>query len=305
VVADRLGRTDRLLAGYILFVTIMIVVRRVPLADAMPLVAMHLLFGAMLALFTRLEPQARVGRFLHALYPLVMLVPFYEEFGIINQAAGVERILAHDAVVQAWEAALFGGQVSYEWIRAMPSVFWSAVLHVAYLGFYPIVVLGPILFYLRHQHSSAHRVVFSMMLGFVACYVVFLAYPVAGPYYAFPHPTGPVRDVFSARLVYDLLDRTSSIGAAFPSSHVASSVAFVVAAWSVDRRLAMWFVVPTALMVVATVYCQMHYGIDAVAGLGIGLAAGVFGSRWSVTGDRNLMSSRAAPTTDHRLPVTD
>jgi membrane-associated phospholipid phosphatase len=272
--------TDRLLAGYLTFVTVMIAVRgMLPGADGSALLTMHALFGGLLFLFTRLRAADRTGGMLHDLYPVLMLVPFYREFGIMNGRLDLDRILAHDAVVQRWEAALFGGQISYDWIRAAPSVFWSGLFHFAYFGFYAIVVFGPLLARLRGGPRAARSVVFSMMLAFVPCYATFLLYPVAGPYYTFLHPTGPVRDLWSADLVYGVLAGSSSIGAAFPSSHVAAAVAVVMALYRYRPRLAHWFAVPCGLLAVGTVYCQMHYGVDALAGLVVGLLAGWAGTR--------------------------
>ena len=59
-----------------------------------------------------------------------------------------------------------------------------------------------------------------LIIAFVICYVVFVSYPVGGPYYAFPRPQGPVEEVWSARLVYWVLSGGSSFGAAFPLSPV-------------------------------------------------------------------------------------
>ena len=220
-----LTATDRLLGGYLGFVTIVMFARGAfPSVGAWGILAFHALFGVLLWLFTRLKPGDRLGIFLHTLYPLIMLIPLYGEFGLINDNIPVDRILAHDAVVQQWEAALFGGQASYEWIRRFPSVFWSGVLHLAYLAYYVIIAVGPLWLVIRGRPAGAQHAIFCMMLAYMPCYVLFLAYPVAGPYYAFEGPTGAVREVWSAQLVYGLQAEGSSIGAAFPSSHVAATV---------------------------------------------------------------------------------
>ena len=241
------------------------------------LLAMHALFFAMLVLFTRLRPEDRVGQVLHDLYPLMMLIPFYLEFGVFGPQYGIERALAHDTLVQRWEAAIFGGQVSYDWIRRYPSVFWSGLLHLFYLWYYFGISLVPVLLVARGRREAARAVVFPMMAAYVTCYLVFLLYPVAGPYYTFPHPVGPAREVWSARLVYGLLGGGSSFGAAFPSSHVAATVAATYGLWRYWPRLAAWFTVPCILLAVGTVYCQMHYAVDALSGVMIGLTAGWIG----------------------------
>ncbi len=265
--------TDWLLAGYIAFLTVVLVARG-PLADGHGwLLASHGLFSVLLVMVRRLPPTARLGKVLHTFYPLLLLGGFYSALGILNGNWGLEAILRHDATVQGWEAAWFGGQPSYDWIRNAPSVFWSGLLHLAYLSYYPMILLpGPLLAW-RGDWDGARRIVFATMLAFVVCYVVFVLWPVAGPNYAFPHPTGAVREVWSARLVYGLLGAGSSVGAAFPSSHVAATLATVIVTWQVWRPAGAVLILPFVLMTVGVVYCQMHYAVDAAAGLLIGPVA--------------------------------
>ncbi len=270
---------DWLLGGYVAFVTGLIVLRG-GVGTATPwILSGHLLFFVLLVLFQRRPPLGRLGGTLHDLYPLILLMPFYTELGFLGMEHGAERIFANDAVVQGWEQWLFGSQISYEWIRHAPSVFWSSVLHLSYLSYYPLVVVGPILLTIRGQRPEARRVLFTTMVAYVTCYVVFLSFPVAGPNYAFQHPTGPVRDVWSAVAVYAVLGGGSSIGTAFPSSHVAATLAAVFALWDEWRSLGAALTVPAALLVVATVYCQMHYGIDALAGIAVAVGAAIAGHR--------------------------
>jgi membrane-associated phospholipid phosphatase len=157
--------------------------------------------------------------------------------------------------------------VSYEWIRRAPSVFWSGLLHLAYFAYYVVVVLAPLLLGFRGRRDGARRVLYSTMVAFVICYVWFVLYPVAGPNYAFPNPTGPVREVWSAKLVYRALAQGSSLGAAFPSSHVGATVAATLATLGEWPALGWICAVFSALLAVGTVYCQMHYAVDASAGL--------------------------------------
>ena len=102
---------------------------------------------------------------------------------------------------------------------------------------------------------------------YVVCYLFFIFFPVGGPYYQFPRPTGAFVDTPTARAVYGILSTGSSYGAAFPSSHVAATVAAVAAAWWGSVRLGLLLLVPTTLLTVGVVYTQMHYGVDALAGL--------------------------------------
>ena len=42
-----------------------------------------------------------------------------------------------------------------------------------------------------------------------------------------------------------------------------------------SRRLGLALLVPTSLLTLGVVYCQMHYGVDAVAGLVVGAVVAI------------------------------
>jgi membrane-associated phospholipid phosphatase len=115
-----------------------------------------------------------------------------------------------------------------------------------------------------------------VLLGFVACYAVFATWPVAGPWYVWPAPPtvpdGPLRAV-----VLDLLRAGSSRGTAFPSSHVAVSVAQTLALAATARaaapRLAPMAAVATLLLATGAVYGGFHWGVDVLAGVAVGVGA--------------------------------
>ena len=216
----------------------------------------------------------RIGAALAELYPLIIMAGLYGALDVLSAHGGVST---HDAAVQRWEAAVFGGQVSREWWQRSPSRFWSTVLHSAYLSYYLIVLAGPIWFFARGRLPELRRAVLGIVTAYASCYLVFVFFPVAGPYYAFPRPAAWFLDNGPARLVYRLLQGGSSFGAAFPSSHVAAAVTGALTTAMGSRRLGLVLALPTLLMTVSVVYCQMHYAVGAVAGLGVGVmvAAGV------------------------------
>jgi membrane-associated phospholipid phosphatase len=162
-------------------------------------------------------------------------------------------------------------QPSRDWWRNAPSAFWSTVLHAAYFSYYVVVPLPIVVFLVTRQREASERYLAAVSATFLACYVVYVQAPVAGPYYEFARPTGEFVTNAPARWVYAGLARGSAYGAAFPSSHVAATVAATIAAWSAAPRLAAVLAVPTALLTVGVVYCQMHYVVDSVAGLAVGV----------------------------------
>lgn len=264
---------DLLLAGYVAVVSLVAVIRAPEQPGCWWLLAAHALFALLLYLLTR-PGLGPVGRTIRELYPLLLLVGLYSELDVLNGAGGIR---VYDAAVQRWELAVFGVQVSAEWWRAMPSRLWSSVLHAAYLSYYLVVVAPAFYFVWRRDLDALRHFVLVVMTTFVVCYLAFIFFPVAGPYYVFPRPDAWFTDNIFARMVYNTLATGSSYGAAFPSSHVAATVAAALSAARGSRELAWALALPTVLLTVAVVYCQMHYGVDALAGLLVGavVAAGV------------------------------
>lgn len=270
--SPRLRPVEWLLVSYLAVVTVVAVARATANPGCWWLVLSHALAALLVWLVTR-PGLGPVGRTIREIYPLVLLLALYSELDVLN-ASGIH---VHDAVIERWELALFGFEPSRDWWQGAPSRFWSTVLHGAYLSYYLILSVPAVWLVVRGRHTAVRRFVMSVMLAFIACYLFFLFYPVAGPYYTYPRPTGAFVDNITARMVYATLARGSSYGAAFPSSHVAAALAATIAAWAASRRLGAMLAVATALLTVSVVYCQMHYAVDALAGLAVGALAAVIG----------------------------
>ena len=270
VMEPRLRPVDLLLLSYVGFTSVVAMIRPEAREGRWWLLAGNFLVGVLIGLLTRRDLGV-IGRGIREIYPLLLLTSLY---GALDLLSGGGQVRVHDGLVQAWEQALFGGQPSRDWWRAAPSDFWSVVLHGAYFAYYAVVAV-PALVLLRQRRTRALRsFVLTVMATFVFCYVWFVLFPVAGPYYEFARPGGEFVDNPMARLVYATLSAGSSYGAAFPSSHVAASVAATLATWRVSRRLGIALTVPTTLLTIGVVYCQMHYAVDAMAGLAVGAVIG-------------------------------
>ncbi len=225
-----------------------------------------------------LAPLARetgpVGRFLGDWYPMLLLGALYAEVGVLN----VDRGYDHDPVIQRLEQWVFGSQLSYRWIREMPSPVLSSILHTCYLAYYAILGASPLGLWLSGRRDAARRTIFAVMVTFYLCYLFFLLFPVAGPRYTFALPHNVATQTWPARTAQWLLDQGDSWGAAFPSSHVAAAVVAAICALRYWRPLGLALAPLTVGLVFAVVYGQFHYAVDAVAGLFVAFA--VLASRY-------------------------
>ena len=260
------------------------------------IVAAHLALPLLSWLVTRAS-LGSVGRALRASYPVLLLAGLYSAIDVMN---GFGAAATWDAPLQAVEAWLFHGQPSRDWWRAAPNAFWSTLLHSVYFSYYVLVPLPVVVFLAQRRPAALERFLDGLIATFLLCYVTYLLLPVAGPYYEFARPTGAFVDNAAARLVYATLARGSAFGAAFPSSHVAATVAATVGAYLGSKRLGMAMAVPTVLLAVGVVYCQMHYVVDSAAGVLLGIGVPLLMAR----GARNAGAPDGRPRDDAATAVT-
>jgi membrane-associated phospholipid phosphatase len=202
--------------------------------------------------------------------PLLLVPVLYTELALLNAAVHGGRFF--DELIIGWEQALFGGQPSQEWAAALPNPWLSEALHAAYLSYYLVVFVPPLLLFLAGRKETFRAATFALMLSFFAHYLFFIFFPVQGPRYLFDAPGGALADGVFYRATHTLLEAGSSQGAAFPSSHVGVSVTQTLVVLRYMPRLAPVAGVLTLGLALGAVYGGFHYAIDAVAGLVLGVA---------------------------------
>lgn len=253
---------DRVVLGYVALASVVGLAR----LRENPAIGWVLLANALIAVLVWLVNRpglGAIGAALADLYPLFILLALYASLDLL---AGHGGVVTHDVTVQRWEAAIFGEQVSREWWQQAPSRFWSTVMHGVYFSYYLVVPAGPLYFLWKGDRLSLRRTILAEVMVFVVCYVVFIFFPVAGPYYEFPRPGAAFLDNGAARMVYGVLSGGSAYGAAFPSSHVAGMLTAAAVSGMGSRKLGLILGIPSLLLTVGVVYTQMHYGVDALAG---------------------------------------
>ncbi len=266
---------DRLLGGYLLLTALAVAFPHRP--EGWPvLLSAHLALG--LALLAgaphRIQATTRSKpiRVLVDWYPLLLMPALYWELPMLGGSLWGGHFF--DAVVQSWEARLFGGQPSADLAGRLPWLPLSELLHLFYLAYYPVIYLFPAVLYIRGRRESFRATVFAVMFGFTACYVVFTLFPVQGPRYLFPAPGGAPADGWVYQLTHRILENGSSQGAAFPSSHAAIAAVQTVNARRYLPKATPLLALITAGICAGAVYGGFHYGIDMVIGAAFGFFLG-------------------------------
>lgn len=211
------------------------------------------------------------GRVLREIYPLLWLLAFWTELDYLRWLLHGR---AHDDLIVALDVAVFGTQPHAIWFSSMPDFWVSEGMNLLYFGYYPLIVLPPVIAGLLGRTAAFRDMIFRMLAAYLACYVIYIAYPVDGPHYLMVRPDGQHTQGIFYRLVYLVQAAGDSRGAAFPSSHVVGAVTIAYLGWR-------WFSPAVALLlsaealgvVLSTVYTLNHYAIDSAAGVvwGLGL----------------------------------
>lgn len=203
--------------------------------------------------------------------PLLIMPLLYTELALLNSA--IYGGTYFDELIIGWEQTLFGGQPSRDWAAAAPLLWLSEPLHAAYLSYYFIIFVPPLLLFLRADRAEFRGAVFTLMLAFFAHYLFFIYFPVQGPRYLFPAPGGELANGYFYQMAHRILEAGSAQGAAFPSSHVGVSVAQTLVVARTMPRLTPVFALLTIGLAVGAVYGGFHYATDAVAGVVLGVIA--------------------------------
>lgn len=214
-------------------------------------------------------PERGFPAFLRVGYPMLAMPAMYAELSTLNRFIDSRY---YDDVVIGWDQVIFGGQPSMFLSEVLPWVPLSEFIHLGYMSYYLILPAPVIAGYVAAGREGMHRASFTIMATFYSCYMFFILFPVTGPRYEFERIGGAIADGTMYHVVHFALEGGSSKGTAFPSSHVAATLAALMAAGREDRRWFWAMLIPSAVLMFATVYGRFHYGIDALAGLVVGLA---------------------------------
>ena len=233
------------------------------------LAALHLAAATLPWLF-RQAPPRRATLLLRDLYPLLLVPALWSETDLLHRAQAAPL---HDAAVRALDLRLFGEHWNLVWMPALPVRWLSEFMQAVYFGYYLAVFGAPLLMLLAGRRDGARELIQRLTLTAIACCLVYVSFPVAGPALTLPHYSGPLADGFFYRLNHAAHAAGDAVGTAFPSSHVAYSVTLAIAAWHCcPRWAAALLAVEAAGICLAVIYTQNHYPSDAVAGLAVAAA---------------------------------
>ena len=245
--------------------------------NAVALAVLHGVWIAFLLIARRIGiHRTRAGELLLAFYPLPLFALLYSEFGFLD--AALHPGVFFDEAIQGIEGSIFGEQPSQELHRRLPSLALGEFLHLGYLSYYFLApVFLVVLWFSGRRGDIFERSVGTISLSFYISFLIFISYPVAGPYHMFEPPLAGEVGWFLPEVTRWVLDRGSSVGAAFPSSHVAVAVSVWILALRYQTRIAIVYSILVPALGLGAIYGGYHYVIDVLAGAALGILVGTAG----------------------------
>lgn len=214
---------------------------------------------------------SRPGWVLREVYPFLLLAVFWSELGLLR---GLLHGAPYDPAVEAMDLAVFGVHLHAIWMPRMPEVWLSETLHGSYFGYYFLIAAPALWLLLRGRRDAYHDLTFRLLLGYLICYVIYLAFPVDGPIFQATPFHGSLTNGVFYRLAHDVVEYGHAQGATFPSSHVVGAVTIAWVGWRYfPWPVGLLLTLEAAGVTVSTVYTQNHYAVDSLAG--VALAVGV------------------------------
>jgi membrane-associated phospholipid phosphatase len=284
---SRLNVIDRLTLAYVGFTSLLLVCSPHDVPGRARMLAVHAALVALVALLAyhrRPQPAGwwrKVLNFLSHWYPIALPAYFFEE---IHSLVHVVFRRWFDAPVIALDYAMFGAHPTV-WFEQHASYWVTEAMNFAYFSYWPLVPGLAALLWVS-ERGRGRRVEFetfalSLCVAYYLCYVVFILFPVEGPYHTLRH----LQQVHAMpgwvfTHAVEFVEKYGRIhGGALPSAHVAGSVVALVAAFRRSKKLG-WAVAPLVVgVMVSAVYGRYHYAADIWAGALVGAVGCWAGSR--------------------------
>ncbi|HEY2459198.1 MAG TPA: phosphatase PAP2 family protein [Candidatus Acidoferrum sp.] len=251
--------------------------------------ALILMVCAMEAVFAEHRPAVlqKFTHFWRHWYPHLFFLFCFEEL----------RYLVHlvdptweDAKLIAFDRWLTGVHPAV-WLEQFATPARNDFMQFAYLTYFLyLLVLGGVLYY-RKEWRAYWSVMTYSAVAYAIGYLIAIFVPIESPWFSMAGMWhGPLQGGAATRLITVIEHFGRVRGAAFPSEHVAGSIAVLWGAWR-HRRWLFWTMLPLVIcMCVSTIWGRYHYVADIFGGIFTGTLGYWLGGR--------LMAMRGAVTQD-------
>jgi membrane-associated phospholipid phosphatase len=268
--------TDWLFFLYNLSVSLFILFNLPVITNGLLLISTHLIIIALYIYLSSLNLNdanaIKLNNYIKIFFIISSLTFLHYESGLINLVIFPDYF---DESIKALDLKLFGFPVYRLAEKYLRHNLIAQTFHLFYMTYYFILIIPLLLIYKKHSATylsfsgPVEKSAFLLLFTMFTCYWIFIIFPVVGPtevhYQIFKDYGGFVK------LINLLYEHGDSAGGAMPSSHVSVSLVVTLFSFKYLKNWAPYILVCFIMLTFSTVYCSFHYGIDAIAGILVGL----------------------------------
>ncbi len=254
---------------YLLFLGLLIIPfhNDVPRWGVYPVVHIALVFCVLELLRWYAHHPTQILQFLRTFYPAMGLGLAWIELNSL-----VTMILpywANDFVVNL-DLALFGVHPTV-WVQSIFTPWLTELMNFFYFFYYAYIPITAFALYFRGRKKETLDYLFPVFFSYYTVFLIFLLFPAEGPWVVLKglHTIKPEGGLF-LWLNQTIQGQGSIRGGCFPSSHVGAAFAMLWGTIRYNRKLGLFLLPNVFGMALATVYCQYHHAVDAIAGAILG-----------------------------------
>lgn len=263
---------DAFLVLYMLFMALVLVLAGARVPHGGRMAAGNLVAIGLTVLFRGLQLRAR-RRALQCLwgaFPLALFCWLWTEIGPMQHILHAGWF---DPVLIRGEHAVLGVDLNL-WLDRYSRPWLTEWMMLGYFSYVPLLPIIMVVLCAGRGQKIADGYLLGLAMGYGACFVAFILFPIAGPKWGFEEQFAHGLDGFVFRWLTRQIETYSHfLGGSFPSPHCAAGTVMLCMAYR-HSRAAFRAILPFILtFYAATVYGRYHYVSDTVTGIAVGAAA--------------------------------
>ena len=207
-------------------------------------------------------------------YPHLFFLFCFEELGhlvhIVNPGWEDAKLITFDYWLTGVHPAL--------WLEQFATPARNDFFQFTYITYFTyLLIVGGVLYFRRDWKAYWATMTYSAA-GYVIGYFIAMVFPIESPWFAMAGMWHGELHGGAFTAAINFIEHFGRVrGAAFPSEHVAGSVAALWGAWK-HRRWLFWTLLPLVIcMCVSTIWGRYHYVADVFAGIATGTLGFVVG----------------------------
>lgn len=211
-------------------------------------------------------PERKISSGLRTFYPIAVLLYGWLELTplllmFFDSYWGTE-------IIVRWDKIIFGVHPTV-WMQRLYRPWLDEIMNFIYAAYYTFFLLIPLYFYSRKRKEEAYAIYSFATFTYFSNYVLFFLIPALSPNFVpmlqqlqFKEQTGYL---FTA--LNRIIQASGGVaGAAFPSSHVAGALVWMLTGWRYSRKVGI-ISAPISLTIgFSTVYMNLHHALDPITG---------------------------------------